>query len=72
MTKENTARNARIKAERHAKRMFAQRNKTHTETIDGFAVLNVGIKVPRGHARNLRRKPLQVAYAKHMAALGAA
>lgn len=41
MTKENTARNARIKAERHAKRMFAQRNKTHTETIDGFAVLNV-------------------------------
>ena len=65
MTKEATARNVRIKAERHAKRMQAQANK-RPWGADGMAPTRDDIKVPRGTARMLRRKPLQDAYAKRM------
>lgn len=50
MTKENTARNVRIKAERHEKRMTRQGERSRD------------MLTPRGTRRNLRRKPLQVAY----------
>jgi hypothetical protein len=53
MTFANTLNHMAVKADRHIKRMVAQ------------AVPN---KVPRGTARNLRRKLLQVTYAKRMAA----
>jgi len=55
MTKEATARNSKVRAERHEVRMAKQAAKV---------VCN---KVPRGAARNLRRKPLQLAYAERVA-----
>lgn len=64
MTKENTARNTR--AERHAKRMLAQTHKHYFGTVEGEPVSFEGMRVPRGTARNERRKPLQMAYAKRM------
>ena len=47
------SRNKRLKAERHTRRMTEQE-------------LDV-IRVPRGTARNERRKPLQAAYAAKLA-----
>lgn len=55
MSKESTARNDKVRAERHEVRMAKQ------------AVKIICMKVARGTARNLRRKPLQVAYAKRVA-----
>ena len=54
MSKENTARNTRTRAERHGSRMLAQ------------SIRVALTKVPRGTARNERRKPLQLAYAERM------
>lgn len=54
MSKENTARNARVNAERHNLRMVDQAQKV--------------LAVPRGTARALRRKHLAAAYAKRQAA----
>lgn len=69
MTKEATARNSRIKAERHAKRMEAQAAKridmAHGLPEQGY---RSDLKVPRGTARALRRAPLRVMYAKRQAA----
>ncbi len=65
MSKENTARNKRIVAERHAKRMHSQAEK-RPWGVDGMAPTRDDIKVPRGTARNERRKPLQVAYAQRL------
>lgn len=49
------SRNKRLKAERHTRRLDEQ---------------ELGVaRVPRGTARNERRKPLQQAYAKRQAAL---
>lgn len=58
---DNTVRNAKLRAERHAKRMTKQTSKHHVAK-DGFP--SFGPAVPRGTARNERRKPLQVAYAR--------
>lgn len=54
MSKENTARNTRIRAERHQVRMTQQAERSRD------------MAVPRGTARNERRKPLQAAYAKRL------
>lgn len=51
-------RNKRLKGERHAKRM--------AEQVSEGAVP----KIPRGTARNERRKPLQQAYARKLAQQG--
>lgn len=56
-------RNKRLKGERHAKRMAEQMSRTPLFGADMP-------KVPRGTARDIRRKPLQAHYAK--AALKAA
>lgn len=54
-------RNKRLKGERHARRMLAQAAKRpYTEDGMGF----VDLAVPRGTARDLRRKPVQAHYAK--------
>ena len=57
-------RNKRLKAERHKARMLshaAKRPKVE-DTLTGRVVV-METHVPRGTARNLRRKPLQAAYA---------
>lgn len=61
-----TAKNARLRAERHDKRMSAQVAKRIGYDVAG-AVFPCDLKVPRGTARNLRRKHLQVAYVKRQA-----
>lgn len=64
-----TAKNARLRAERHANRMVAQRAKRLG--ADGCSYDSTGreldIKVPRGTARRLRRAPLAAVYAKRRA-----
>lgn len=67
MSKENTARNVRLRAERHAKRMTAQRNKRVGYDMENGSAFAIDLKVPRGTARALRRAPLRVAYAKRQA-----
>lgn len=52
-------------AERHARRMAKQKEKRPLVN-HGFGEMRQDIKVPRGTARNLRRQPLQYAYAKRL------
>lgn len=56
-----TSRNKRLKGERHAKRMAEQANRVTSREM-------LGEGVPRGTARNIRRAPLQQAYAKRKVA----
>lgn len=64
MSKENQGANSRARQERHAKRMAAQLAKRGYDPV--FGCFDGELKVPRGTARNERRKPLQLAYAKRM------
>lgn len=66
MPKSTNIKNIAARAQRHAKRLKAQADKRPWGE-DGLAPTRDDLKVPRGTARALRRKPLQDAYAKRKA-----
>lgn len=64
MPKATNTKNISARAQRHAKRLAAQAHKRIGYDMEDGSSFPCDLKVPRGTARALRRKPLQEAYAK--------